>query len=193
METFQDFAHWRIDDFVRQMERARRRGRILPFVRGLRLSARLIYVIREFLTGTRLTANWGHLVDETGTFCSCECDVIIHRRDAHVRQWNGTSDPVMDFRFIESQGAVTVISCKSYLKSGDVDTGYCKLVEPFVRRVWLFAECCGPRSAESIRRKALEAGYEQFWYLYLWSRGTSPVPNKDGWATFVDEVKSLAR
>lgn len=190
-KMFATFQSWRIDTFMRQMEAEKRKGRVLPFVRGLRLSALLIYAIREILTGTSLTANWGHLMDESGSFCSCECDVIIHDEEGHIGQWNGTKNPIMDFRFIAQESAVAVISCKSYLRSSDIDTEYCRLMEPFVKKIWLFAECCGPRSAESIRTKAVEFGYEKFWHLYTWSKQRGSKPNKDGWSEFVEEVKRL--
>ncbi|MFQ5821494.1 MAG: hypothetical protein ACE5I5_16040, partial [Candidatus Heimdallarchaeota archaeon] len=103
-----DFSTWRVDDFIRQMEADRCKGRILPFVRGLRLSAHLIYTIREILSGTELEANWGHLLDEEGNYCSAECDIIIHLR-GHYMRWNGSIDPIMDFRFIEQQNAIAVI------------------------------------------------------------------------------------
>lgn len=190
MEMFQGFLNWRIDPFIRQMETKRQKGRILPFVRGLRLSAQLIYFVREILTGTGMTANWGHLIDESGNSCSCECDVIIHH-EGHIGRWNGSEEPIMDFRFIEQQKAVAVISCKSYLRSGDIDSEYCKSMEPFVRKIWLFAECCDPRSVESIRNKAFGFGYERFWYLYTWSKQIVPNPNKNGWNEFVKELKKL--
>lgn len=191
-QMFYEFSYWRMDTFIRQMEKERRKGRILAFVRGLRLSANLIYAIRQILDGTQLTANWGHLLDESRTFCSRECDVIIHRK-GYIERWDGTENPVMDFRFIEQQLAVAVISCKSYLRSGDIDTEYCKSMEPFVQKIWLFAECCGPRSGETIRAKAFKHGYEQFWYLYTWSKQTEPKPDKEGWNKFVEEVKKLAQ
>ncbi len=189
-EMFSDFSTWRIDTFIRQMEARRSKGRVLPFVRGLRLSAHLIYTIRKILDGTDLTANWGHLLDSSGNFCSCECDVIIHHKGP-VRQWNGTPEPIMDFRFIEEHLAVVVISCKSFLRSSDIDIEYCNLMKPFVKKIWLFAECCGPRSAQSIQSRALKFGYEKFWYLYLWSKQTEPKPNEEGWSKFVEEVKKL--
>lgn len=190
MNIIADFSNWRIDPFIRQMEAERRRGRVLPFVRGLRLSAKLIYTIREVLEGTGLTANWGHLIDERGTFCSCECDVIIHHGQ-YIRRWNGSQNPVMDFRFIEHKQAVAVISCKSYIRSSDIDEEYCKLMEPFVKRIWLFAECCGPRSESSIQSKAFRLGYEKFWHLYFWSKKTDPVPNRTGWNEFIKTIKNL--
>lgn len=191
MQMFGDFTNWRIDDYMRQMEAEKRKGRILPFIRGLRLSAHLIYLIRELLSGSGLTANWGHLLDNELTFCSCECDVIIHR-NGHVRQWNGTSDkPVMDFRFIKSEQAVVVISCKSHLVSSNIDRDYCESMKTFVDKVWLFAECCGPKSVESIRSRAEEYGYQKFWALYTWTKQTVPIPDKKGWNDFVKEVEKL--
>lgn len=190
MKMIADFSNWRIDPFIRQMEAERKKGRIFPFVRGLRLSAHLIYAIREILEGTSLKANWGQLVDKSGVFCSSECDVVIHR-DGHIARWNGTEKPIMDFRFIEQKQTVAVISCKSYLRSGNVDSEYCKLMKPFVKKIWLFAECCSPQSVKNIRDKALRFGYEKFWYLYTWSKQKDLEPNKDGWNEFVKEVRNL--
>ncbi len=190
MHMFSEFTNWRIDPFIRQQEARRAKGRVLPFVRGLRLSAQLIYMIREILSGSGLTANWGHLLDSDESFCSCECDVIIHR-NGHIRQWDGNNSPIMDFRFIKQEQAVAVISCKSNLRSSDVDKEYCESMKPFVNKIWLFAECCGPRSTDSIRNKALTLGYEKFWPLYIWSKQKDPEPNRAGWNDFVAEVEKL--
>lgn len=187
---FGELVTWRIDPYIRQLEKEKKKGRIFPFVRGLRLSARLIYVIRDILSETNLTANWGQLLDEQGNYCSCECDIIIHHK-GHERRWNGKDQPVMDFRFIKQQNAIAVISCKSYLRSGDIDVEYCKSMKPFVKKIWLFAECCGHNSVKSIEQKVLESGYKKFWYLYSWSNKTDPHPNMDGWINFVKEVKQL--
>src|SRR6266576_7224155 len=69
-----------------------REGDILGFVRGLRLSARLIYFLRERLSSTGLEVNWGHLLDQSEESCSPECDVIVHT-PGHVREWNGGNAP----------------------------------------------------------------------------------------------------
>ena len=47
MEMFSTFHDWRVDSFIRDMEAKKQKGRVLAFVRGLRLSALLIYAIRE--------------------------------------------------------------------------------------------------------------------------------------------------
>ncbi len=185
-----DFSSWRMNDFIRQLEATKHKGRILPFVRGLRLSAHLIYAVREILSGTDLEVNWGHLLDEDSVFCSPECDVIIHRK-GHLRRWNGTDNPIMDFRFIEQQKAVAVISCKSYLRLSKIDKEYCESMKPLVEKIWLFAECCGPRSAKTIQKKALDFGYEKFWYLYAWSKKRGQKLNRNGWNEFVEEVRKL--
>jgi len=191
IKMYADFSSWRMSDFVKQLEATKEKGRVLPFVRGLRLSAHLIYAVRDILSGTGLEANWGHLLDKDRVFCSCECDVIIHR-SGYFARWDGSIHPVMDFKFIKQQDAVVVISCKSLLRSrAEVDREYCELMKPFVKRVWLFAECCGPRSANSIREQALRCGYEKFWYLYTWTEGTEPEPNRGGWNEFVEEVEKL--
>ena len=84
---YSDFSTWRIDEFIRRLELTGHSGRILPFVRGLRLSAHLIYAIRDILSDSDLEANWGHLLDQKGIYCSPECDVIIHRK-GYIRKWN---------------------------------------------------------------------------------------------------------
>lgn len=186
-----EFRSWRISDFIRQLEASRRKGRVLPFVRGLRLSAQLVYAIRELLVGSELTAGWGHLLDEDQRFCSPECDVIIYKKVGQLRQWNDTREPVMDFRFVLMTEAVVVISCKSRIRASDIDVEYAREVKKYVDRVWLFGECCGPRSAGSIAEKALSAGYAHFWHLYTWSPKTEEKLNHTGWQNFVHEVLAL--
>jgi hypothetical protein len=187
-----EFRSWKMCDFVRQLEASKSKGRVLPFVRGLRLSAQLVYAVRELLEGTELTANWGHLLDREQSFCSPECDVIIHKKNAHIRKWNGTENPIMDFRFVSMIGTVVVISCKSMVRS--IDKTYPKLMRNHVRRIWLFGECCGPRSADRLANKAKKAGYERFWHLYKWSPKMEDIePDREGWNHFVKEVQKLKR
>src|SRR5437773_11273992 len=64
-------------------------GDILGFLKGLRLAARVVYFLRERLSGRGVQVNWGHLLDNKGQSCSPECDVIIHG-PGHVREWNGS-------------------------------------------------------------------------------------------------------
>lgn len=190
-QIFGSFSHWRVENFVEQIEAERGKGQVLPFVRGLRLSAQLIYFLRKLLSGSRLTADWGHLLDSEGNFCSCECDVIIHK-NGEIWRWDGDDEhPVMDFKFISQEEAVGVISCKSYLTVSHVDKQYCESIRKFVNRVWLFAECCDPNSIERIRNKAEKCGYEKFWPLYTWNKKISPTPYRVGWNDFVGEVGRL--
>lgn len=186
---------YRLDPFIRakEAEEGADKGLIFPFARGLRFSALLIYNIREALSGSDLEVNWGQIIDEDGYACSGECDIIIHKR-GHQKKWNGSDsgNHIMDFRFIVKENAVTVISCKSYLTKTAIEEAYCKSMLSYVSKVWLFAECCGPESVEKIRDAAKEIGYENFWYLYTWSRTTNEiVDDVDGWLHFIDTIKSL--
>ncbi|MCK9403917.1 MAG: hypothetical protein M0Q26_11005 [Chitinophagaceae bacterium] len=98
----------------------------------------------------------------------------------------------MDFRFINKDKAIAVISCKSYLTRTAVEVDYCKKMLAYVHRVWLFAECCGPESVKLIRDEALDIGYENFWYLYTWSRTTDDIVDSvEGWLHFIETIKSL--
>lgn len=186
---------YRLDPFIRakEAEDGANKGLIFPFARGLRFSALLIYSIRECLSGSGLDVNWGQIIDEDGSFCSGECDIIVHK-DGHYKQWNGNGGGrhVMDFRFILKSHAVAVISCKSYLTKGGVEHDYCANMLKYVKKVWLFAECCGPDSVDLIREESKKIGYENFWYLYTWSRTTGEVIDDiPGWLGFIKEVKSL--
>lgn len=186
---------YRLDPFIRdkEAEEGPNKGLIFPFARGLRFSALLIYTIRECLSGSGLEVNWGQIIDENGYACSGECDIIIHK-EGHIKKWNGGDGGkhIMDFRFIEKANAIVVISCKSYLTKTAVEDTYCKNMLTYVPKVWLFAECCGPESVELIRKESSEIGYENFWYLYTWSRTTDNiVDDVAGWLHFIEQVKSL--
>lgn len=177
---------WRMDDFIRELEK----GKILGFVRGLHFSAQLIYAIRGIISETDLKADWGHLLDKNNKYCSRECDIIIHKGKRN--QWNGHRNAVMDFKFVEQKNAVAVISCKSYLKSGNIDKDYVKYLKPIVGKVWLIAECCEPGHVKGIKRQAQDAGYENFWYMYRWSRKTGEQEgNEAGWMDFVKKLRKL--
>src|SRR5216684_1407952 len=115
-------------------------GGILGFVKGLRLSAGVIYYLKQKLSQTDLEVSWGHLLDHKEASCSPECDVIVHSKGS-VQKWNGTDHPIMEFKFVGIAHARAVISCKSQLTS--VDKGYPKALKKFgVKKVFLFAECC---------------------------------------------------
>jgi len=142
-------------------------GDILGFVRGLRLSARVIYFLRERLSCTELEISWGHILDTNEQSCSPECDVIIHTK-GHVRKWNGNGAdrPVMEFKFIEAASVRAVVSCKSLL--GSIDRDYPTALKAFgVESVFLFAECCRESRWARLREKAEKAGYRGVSCLYF--------------------------
>jgi hypothetical protein len=189
-------SNYRIDNFIREAEanEGANKGVILSFVRGLRLSSLLTYQIRQLLDGSDFTANWGHIIDENGAFCSRECDIIIHSKNIPLYQWDGdgAGNHIMDFRFIPYYAAKVVISCKSFLTTAKIEEDYCNDMLKYVDRVWLFSECCGPKSDEKIEERAKEIGYEDFWYLYKWNRGNNELTQTiEVWDSFVESVKAL--
>ena len=142
-------------------------GDILGFVKGLRLSAGVIYFLRERLSSTDLEVNWGHLLDQGEISCSPECDVIIHAK-GHVRKWNGDEHPIMDFRFVRAGDVRAVVSCKSKLTASAIDKAYPKDLKKYgVRKIFLFAECCEETQFSVLLKKAKQAGYCGLWCLYL--------------------------
>ncbi|MFT3886514.1 MAG: hypothetical protein QM724_14155 [Flavobacteriales bacterium] len=167
-------------------------GKVLPFVRGLRFSALLIYAIREYLSGTDLTASWGHILGKDEVYCSRECDIIIHKK-GHVHKWNGTKKHIMDFRFIEASKVKAVISCKSLVRASNIDKTYCDDMKKYVKRVWMFAECCSPRDAAVLNEKAKALGFKDCFYMYTWTRKNGTISkNDDGWVDFAKKIKKLS-
>lgn len=186
---------YRLSEFIRQVEakKGAGKGTILPFIRGLRFSALLIYAIREFLSGSGLTASWGHLMDENGVLCSPECDIIIHR-EGHMMRWNGDGGdkPVMDFKFIECENALVVISCKSYLVPSQIDIDYAIDLKKYCSNVWLFSECSQVGKLEIIKEKSEALGYSGCWTLYTWDRSNNDVVDcLEQWDNFVITLKAL--
>lgn len=183
-----ELKRWRASDDLRIIQATKGSALVLPFVKGLRLSAQLTYVLRMELSHTDLEVDWGHLLDAQEESCSPECDVIIHRK-GYIRKWNGTDHPIMDFRFVQHASALAVVSCKSYAK--DVDAKYVRKLRPYVRHVLLFAECCAPDKVSSLRKRAKDAGYAGFWYLYTYDEATSLcVTDPSGWLSFLQAIRS---
>lgn len=183
-----ELKRWRASDDLRIIQATKGSALVLPFVKGLRLSAHLIYVLRMELSHTDLEVDWGHLLDAREESCSPECDVIIHRK-GYIRKWNGSDRPIMDFRFVQHASALAVVSCKSYAK--DVDADYVKKLQPYVKHVLLFAECCAPNQVDSLRKKAKNAGYAGFWFLYTYDEPTnSCVTDPSGWLSFLRAIRS---
>ncbi len=146
----------------------KREGEILRFVRGLRLSARVIYILRGMLSGQNVEVSWGHLLNKDRATCSRECDIIIHEK-GYVDKWNGEEHPVMDFRFIDAAKAHAIVSCKSILTA--VDTDYPKEMKEFgVKNTFLFAECCTKDDFDELKKKSKKAGYAALGCLYFTSK-----------------------
>ncbi len=97
----------------------------------------------------------------------------------------------MDFRFINQEDVLLVISCKAFLTASNIDMEYCKLMKEYVKDVWLFAECCNPKNLVKINETVKRGGYSNFWYLYGWDEIASTDPNKNGWLDFVSKVEKI--
>jgi len=140
-------------------------GHILGFVKGLRISAKLIYFIRKCLSTAGCSVSWGHIVDASGQACSPECDVIIHA-PGHLDKWNEGAAPIMEFVFVEALYVKGVVSCKSHLTS--IDEEYPKrLLEFGIQNVLLFAESCSLSNYENLKAQAVQSGYCGLWCAYF--------------------------
>ena len=186
----EELVRWRLDPQIRLMDKTREKGRILGFVKGLRLSARILYILRNIVSGRNLEVSWGHLIDDYGKSCSPECDIIIHR-PGYFHEWNGSSDPIMNFKFIESRNALAVISCKSYAKS--IDKDYCNDFKKYsLYNIFLVVECCPSAAVANLKRQAKESGYKGFYYLYALDDGSGTY-NVDEriYIDFIETIQSL--
>jgi hypothetical protein len=168
-------------------------GDILGFVKGLRLSARIIYFLRECLSHTHYEVNWGHVLNSDEQSCSPECDIVIHSK-GHVRKWNGDggTDPVMNFRFVRAEDVQAVVSCKSRLDS--IDSSYPLALKQFgIKKVFLFAECCREDQFPSLRAKAKGAGYSGLWCLYFTQKGPDESMFSTDETMYVDFGNSIRK
>lgn len=186
----EELVKWRLDPQIRLMDAKKDKGRILGFVKGLRLSARILYILRTIISSKDLEVSWGHLVDESGESCSPECDIIIHK-PGHILEWNGSSNPIMNFKFIEAKNAIAVVSCKSYAKS--VDKNYCEgFLKYNLKSIFLMVECCHINAVENLKNNALESGYKGFYYLYAMNDDTGEIlRDEKNYIDFIEAIQSL--
>jgi hypothetical protein len=163
---------------------------VLRFVRGLRFSARIIYILRKKMGATNLQVDWGHI---WGKQMSRECDIIIHRGAFHGWNGDGGINPVMNFKFVESKNVVAVISCKSLIRPGDVDAKFSAETKAYSKKIFLFAECCALGKFKDVEKKVLKAGYQKFWCLYEWDAKNQlhlPLePNIDEFSKYVQKLR----
>lgn len=177
---------------VVQHSPGRYEGDILGFVRGLRLSAKVLYFLRDHVADAGFQVCWGHLLSANEESCSPECDIIIHNQGL-IRKWNGSQDPVMNFSFVKASAARAVVSCKSLLTS--VDAKYPKdLKKHGVQYVFLFAETCKASQLEKLREKARLAGYAGLCCLYT-TEPDSPLikTNEMMWIEFGEALVTASK
>jgi hypothetical protein len=197
LKVSQPLLSHRIDPFIREVEKrkGKNKGYIMSFVRGLRMSALIIYQLREILSDTDYSAYWGQIISEDGKYLSNECDILISKKGAFEKKWNGEGqENIMDFRFIRQEHVKLAISCKSFLTTSEVEKEYCENMKKYIDHVWLFAECCGPQSVELIQKIATEYGYGDFFYLYTWNRLVEVQATKldeNVWRNFEKRIREL--
>jgi hypothetical protein len=109
------------------------------------------------------------VLNEEEQSCSPECDIVIHSK-GHIRNWNGGSNPIMNFKFVHAGAVRAVVSCKSQLDS--IDSDYPKALKAFgIHKVFLFAENCRQSRLANLRTSAKKAGYSGVWCLYTTETG----------------------
>ena len=180
---------WRTNQEQDETERKKGSELILGFVKGLRLSARLIYALRKYLSEFPVEVDWGHLINQSQDSISPECDIIIHEKGC-IAAWNGTEKPVMDFKFVKCDQAIAVISCKSSLHS--IDKKYYDRLKPYIKYILLFAECCAPNKIIPLKSNAIRVGYTGLWHLYSFDKETGKTDNlSKEWDNFLETLKRI--
>ncbi len=165
-------------------------GNILGFVKGLRISAELIYCIRGWLSERNFNVNWGHILDKNGQSCSPECDVIIHE-PGYIKKWNGNNSPVMDFVFVKPESVKAVVSCKSVIMNIDKDYPN-RLLKYGVEKVYLFGESCSHTNYKSLKKRACKLGYSSLCCAYYTGGDEQPfIRDENSHLEFMDAIKSL--
>ena len=183
-------AKWRLDPSIKLMESKKSKGRILCFVKGLRLSAEIAYLIRNIISTGNIEVNWGHLIDDKGESCSPECDIILHQ-PGQIQRWNGSDRPIMDFKFIERKNALGIVSCKSLTRS--IDKEYCKDFQKYkMKNIFLFVECCNAKSVDRLKKQAKAAGYKGFYYLYSIEKGGYINIDDNVYINFIKKIQALS-
>lgn len=189
------FWKWRNNPHMRLMDKTKDKGRVLQFVKGLRLSAEIAHIMRNVLSDfPSLEVNWGHLIDENGVSCSPECDIIVHKR-GQIERWVDQEPRIMDFRFVRCDNAVAVVSCKSFKKSLlKADKEYrVELKKYKVDNLFLIAECCKTSRVNPLRNDTKNAGYRDFFYLYSINKDQSTIatPEPD-YVAFAESLRAIA-
>lgn len=183
-------SKWRTNPHIILMDSKKAKGRILGFVKGLRLSSQIAYLVRKILSTDPVDVNWGHLV-HNGSSCSPECDIIIHE-PGFIQEWNGNGKPIMDFKFVECNKAIAIVSCKSYLRS--IDKDYCKTMKKYgMKKIFLFAECCSEKSVQRLKKQAKEAGYSGLYYLFTLGKDSFVKKYESVHLQFVEDMKNLLK
>jgi len=167
-----------------------KRGDILPFVKGLRLSARLIYILRKKLSDFDVDINWGHIQDDGKRLCSPECDIIIHKGGISDT-WNGDNDkrPVMDFHFIQRKSVKAVISCKSMIDSIDDDFARVVTKEFNINNLFIFAEAAQLSHYTKLKATAKKSGYKGLWTLYNIGKKDEIIADENEYLNFLSTIK----
>jgi len=170
----------------------KKRGDILQFIRGLRLSARLIYILRDKLRDHAVEVNWGHVEDDRQRLCSPECEIIIHDGGVADR-WNGRHHhSVMDFLFIKREAVKAIISCKSTLSASGIDTDFAQVVKRDfkIHNTFLFAEVVDDSKYPSLKKKAKAAGYKGLWPIYRLDSKGGKIRNPQDYLDFLHTLRS---
>lgn len=167
-----------------------KRGDILSFVKGLRLSARLIYILRKKLSDFHVDINWGHIQDDGKRLCSPECDIIIHKGGISDT-WNGDNDhrPVMDFHFIQRDSVKAVISCKSMIDSIDDDFALVVRKEFKINNLFIFAEAAQSSHYMKLKASAKKSGYKGLWTLYNVGKNDEIIADENEYLNFLSTIK----
>ncbi len=100
----------------------------------------------------------------------------------------------MDFKFININTVVGVVSCKAHVSSIDQKhKDYISQMTSFTKNIWLFSEYCNFNTYNKLKTRAKGIGYKDFWCLYEWNEKEAPKVKIDVWEAFDKKIIALAK
>ena len=168
--------------------RFERQEPLFLFARGLIFSSSLIEEIRQDLPREYAVA-WGQIMTENGTL-SPETDIIIHEG----RPFHEWKTEIICFTIVPKEQVRIVIECCESFSPTKHQKKHLDDLLKFAPIAYLFAECCWSQEKHACkkrRKKLLDLGYNDVFFLYRWYPGINKDPNEADWLRFLEMVRSL--
>jgi len=158
------------------------------FARGLIFSSALIEEIRQDLP-RQYNISWGQIMIGNGSL-SREADIIIYEGNP-FHEWKTET---MHFALVPKEQVRAEMECCQYFHPTKHHKKHLNNITKFAPIVFLSSECCWAKQkhlCERRRRKFIEMGYEDTFFLYRWYYGIDKEPNEKDWFRLLGMIRGL--